>query len=321
MQRARSLVAPLVGALLLTTVAHAGDRPSPIAHDPAASPPPPTQPAAPPTDETATDPPAGSGEDGASAAAMRIAVYDFEVDDVDERTARVLTDSVLFEVRKLARVSAIGMNEIAAMLDLEAQKQLVGCSEEDSCLADIAGALGVDGLVIGAVARVGGEHVFTLKRIDQRRATTVGNVTKRLAAGNGEELLAVVGDMVAEVFPDHELRPGTTRGVDAEVGRRLNPPPLPPWVFWTGVGTTSVLVVSAGLAGAGWGVLQSDYSALAERSASEVVDGATLKELGGRAQTAEIAGWSLVGSAVLVGAVTGVLAAFTDFYGYGEDDS
>lgn len=308
----------VVGALLLAASARAGDAPSPVEHAPE-----PTMP--PPKADAAADAATTGAETSDAAPAVsegppiRIAVYDLEVEGLDERTARVLTDSVLFEVRKLSHISAIGMDEVRAMLDLEAQKAMVGCSAEDSCLADIAGALGVDGLVIGAVARVGSEDVFTLKRIDQRAAATVGNVTKRLPAGDGEELLAAVGDIVAEVFPEYALREGKARGVDPEVGRRLNPPPLSPWVFWSGVGVTGVMLATAGLAGAGWAVFQSDYSALADRSATEVVDGIALKDAGGRAQTAELAGWSLLGTAAVLGAVTGVLALFTDFYGYGED--
>lgn len=250
---------------------------------------------------------------------MRLAVYDLEVDGLSERKARVLTDAVLFEVRKLSRISAIGMDEVRAMLDLEAQKQLVGCSAEESCLADIAGALGVDGLVIGALARVGDEHVFTLKRIDQREAATVATATKRLPAGDGEELLAVVGEMVETMFPDYALRSGATRGVAPEVGQRLNPPPLPTWVFWSGAGLSGVVLASSAVTASVWALVQADYRALADRSAFEPVDGASLKSAGARAQQTELLAWALLGTAGVTSAVTVVLALFTDFAGVGEE--
>ena len=44
--------------------------------------------------------------------ALRIAVYDLELQNVTQAVGVVVTDSLLTEVRKLQGVSAIGMNEI-----------------------------------------------------------------------------------------------------------------------------------------------------------------------------------------------------------------
>src|SRR5207253_3240205 len=87
---------------------------------------------------------------------QRIAVYDFELSGIDKRVGRVVTDATVAELRKLQGVSVVGMDEVRAALDMEAQKQLVGCSSE-SCVAEIAEALGVDGVVIGQLAQVGDE--------------------------------------------------------------------------------------------------------------------------------------------------------------------
>ncbi len=47
--------------------------------------------------------------------------------------------------------------QIATVLGLERQKQLVGCSEDGvSCMAELANALGVDGVVSGEIARLEG---------------------------------------------------------------------------------------------------------------------------------------------------------------------
>ena len=61
--------------------------------------------------------------------ALRIAVYDLQLDGVDERVGHVVTDALVDELRKLQKVSVVSMVEVRAMLDVEAQKQLVGCSD------------------------------------------------------------------------------------------------------------------------------------------------------------------------------------------------
>jgi len=45
--------------------------------------------------------------------------------------------------------------EISALLGLERKRQLLGCSESSSqCVTELAGALGVDALVVGDVAKL-----------------------------------------------------------------------------------------------------------------------------------------------------------------------
>lgn len=176
---------------------------------------------------------------------LRIAMQDLKVTGLDPRLASVVTDSLLVELRKMRGVSVIGMDEIRAMLDQEANKSVMGCDEETSCLADIAGALGAEELLSGSIAVIGDEYVFGLRRIHQAEAKVTASLNRRLKKGDGEELLAAVGPAIAELFPDLTLRKGKERGVADEVALKLNPPPLRPWVFWSAAGLTAVLASGA----------------------------------------------------------------------------
>ncbi len=245
---------------------------------------------------------------------LRLAVYEMKVDGVDERIGRVVTDALVVEVRKLQRVSVISMDEVRAMLDLEAQKQLTGCGD-DSCIAEIADSLGVDGLVIGTLAKIGDDHVFGVRRIDQRAAASMGQVSQRLKAGNGEEFLAMLGPSVEQLFPvaDYPLRAGQKRGVSEELALRISPPPIPTWVFWTATASAGVLGVAAGAALTVNLVLfdqvkQRETQAIdVPQSGKEVVDVRAQNDL---AATSAIA---LGTGAVLTGAGAGVVAMFTDW--------
>ena len=62
--------------------------------------------------------------------AVRVAVYDLAATDVPPPIVQVVTEAVTEEVRKLEGVAVVSMSEIRAMLDLEAQKQLTGCSDQ-----------------------------------------------------------------------------------------------------------------------------------------------------------------------------------------------
>lgn len=249
--------------------------------------------------------------------ALRIAVYDLELEGVPRNVGAVVTESVLQEVRKLQGASAIGMNEIRDMLAHEATKQLAGCSEDSSsCLADLAGALGVDDLVTGKLARIDKSNVLTLRRIDQKRAEVAGVVDKRLEAGSGQEFLAAIGPSIKELYPTRELKPGYVRGVSKDVALRLDPPPVPVWATLALGGVAA----GAGIAGGIVGVLaltsQSAYKDYAALGKTEVISGATLVKKGNQATTFATAADGLFITAGVVAITTAVVALFTDWKGY-----
>ncbi len=269
-----------------------------------ASPPP-----APPTVATAAEPPRR---------ALRIAVYELARTGVDERVGVVVQESLLLELRKLQRCSVVGMDEIRAMLDHEATKQMLGCADE-SCLAEIADAVGADVLVIGSLARVGDEHVFGLRRIDMGTQQVAGSYSQRVVAQDGVELLALVGPAVLATFADLPLRPGAVRGVADEMFIRLHPPPFAPWLFWTTAVTTGVVAASTIAAGAGYVVAQTTWAQKASSgTAAKPVDGRGLSELEDVVTGTAIATWVFLGATVLGAAASGAVFAFTDWRGDDE---
>jgi hypothetical protein len=200
--------------------------------------------------------------------ALRVAIPDAEVDgDVESRLKLMLTQSLVAEVRKLEAVSAISADEVRELLAAERQRQLLGCSEDGgACLAELAGALGADELVATRLAAVGKSYSLSVKRLDGRRFRVIETFTRTVERRDGEELLALVGPAIQALFPERPLRQGKTRGVAKEVARRLNPPPLPRWVF---ISTLGAAVLTTGV-GSGMGYLAAeshrDYVSLTERA-------------------------------------------------------
>lgn len=250
--------------------------------------------------------------------ATRIAVYDLEVQGIEASVGTVVTDSLLAEIRKLRGVSSIGMDEIRDMLSHEANKQLLGCESNDACLAELAGALGVDNLITGRLSKAADSHVLMVRRIDQHRAQVAGTVNRRLQEGSGQEFLLAIGPAVEELFPDRPLREGLTRGVPDEVALRLDPPPLPTWTFWTSAGGTA-------LAGAGAAVFallarnaEADYNRYARQSTTQLLPGDQLVEKGQEMDTYADATNGLWITAAVLAAASGVIYLFTDWEGYGD---
>ena len=249
---------------------------------------------------------------------IRTAVYNLELESIPESMGRVVTDALLAEVRKIEGISAIGMEEITQMISLEAQKQMMGCDASESCLAQIAGALGVDELITGNLTELSGSRVLTIRRIDQQRAKVVGTVQERLKVGSGEEFLLAIGPSVEKLYPARVYRPGTTRGVPKKLVLRLNPPPVPRWatetVGWSAAGTA----LRGGLSYLLTWREHTKYTEQLEGARSSYLVGRYATDLGDRGQVLEKASLTLVLSAAVLGAVFGVLSPLTDWDGFLE---
>lgn len=236
-----ALLAVSVAGIAPGTVDASADRPAPALANPAASPAASSAVSAPAIMEVASE--------SVPAKRLRIAVMDLSLagDDVPARTGRIVADNLVAELRKLQNVTVVSMDELRAMLAAEATRQELGCSAEQSCLAEITDALGADVLVVGGIASFDDARVLSLRRLDQGSATASQQVDERLVIAGGEELLAAVGPAVAKLFPEVALRSGQVRGVPPEIARRLNPPPLPVWSTLA-VGGLGVAALAGGVA-------------------------------------------------------------------------
>src|SRR5687768_8487792 len=137
----------------------------------------------------------GAPTGGASPAqVVRVAVYDlaFDAAAVSPRAARLVTNLFVVELRKLQGISVVSMDEVRAMLDYEADKQLLGCTEGKACHSSVGEALGVDHIVVGELGVVGDVSTLSLRRIDQAAAKVVDSFAVRLTPEGGEEFLAAI---------------------------------------------------------------------------------------------------------------------------------
>jgi hypothetical protein len=265
---------------------------------------------------------AGAADEPPAAAAsakphklMRLAVYDLAVAGVDPRVGALVTDSIVVELRKLEGVSVVGMAEVRAMLQYEAEKQVLGCNAGPACATAVGEALGVDQILVGELSLVGGESVFTLRLIDETNATAVDSYTQRLTPANGEEFLAAVGPAVQKLFPSLKLRVGQARGVAPELALSVNPPPVPVWAT-VATGVFAGVLLSAGVvAGASALSEGNTFTSLQAQAKKTPVDATLLTSAGDRAQGWAATANALYVGAVVVGAAAGVMVPFTDWTG------
>lgn len=69
-----------------------------------------------------------------------------------------------------ANVRVITARDIGAMLGLDRQKQLMNCTE-NNCSAELVGAMGASGLIVGDIGRLGDEFALNVKILSSKDGT------------------------------------------------------------------------------------------------------------------------------------------------------
>lgn len=114
------------------------------------------------------------------------------------RVAEALSPLLVAELARREGMSVISQADVRALLELEANKALAGCSET-SCMTDIAGSLGAELMCASTLGRVGNEWVVSLTLIQVDGAKVVRRSTGR-AKGGDEEASTAVSLAVHELF-------------------------------------------------------------------------------------------------------------------------
>jgi hypothetical protein len=138
-----------------------------------------------------------------TAGPTKLAVMDIQArDGVTPGLVQIVTDAVVTEVRKRAHgMTVISSEDMRSLLGLQAQKQRLGC-QDMACLAELGGALGVDEMLVGSLAKLGTSTILNLRHIDTRHAKVLADTSERLKGKADEDLLDAAVRAVATLFPD-----------------------------------------------------------------------------------------------------------------------
>ena len=158
-------------------------------------------------------------------AAVTVAVMEFtSKGGVTQEQMDALGDMVANQIRGMGEYEVIGKSDIRAALQLEQQKQMLGCDSE-SCMADIGGALGVRWMVMGNISLFGKTYLLNLKLLDVERVKVARGLSKTLKGGEDAlvesvpaavlELMAaahkdLIGEKAPEPPPEDKVKPKPT---------------------------------------------------------------------------------------------------------------
>lgn len=112
-----------------------------------------------------------------------VTVLQLQGNGIAAETAKTISELFSVELSKIPGLRVTNDEDIRRMLDVEAQKQSVGC-DESSCLLEIAAALGTRYVVWGSIGKLGNLVVVTVNLFD---SDAQGSVRRESAQAEGLE--------------------------------------------------------------------------------------------------------------------------------------
>ncbi len=244
--------------------------------------------------------PSANAESPASATASvkpRVVVMELAtVGEVTAELARAYADKLLLALRQDGRYDEIGYNDFRAMLGHEALKQAVGCTDDVACMAEIAGAAGVDLLLGGTLLEEKGTFTVLVTLIDSAKAKVSSRVERR-ASGGTAALFATAPAVINEAFPGGALAE-VVRAQAAAEGRPLLFGIVSSSVAVGALAGGVVCMVLAGSAKSDADALYAEYRAAASETLATELHGQVDDKIHAR-NTRAVLGYSLFGVGAL----------------------
>lgn len=192
------------------------------------------------------------------------------------------------------RLKVTTRRDIEQILGLERQKALLGCSEDaSSCLAELAGGLGVDAVLSGSLAKTGSSYTVTMRVVRSTDGADVASTSERL---KDEDAL---GEWLEAEAPRLAERIAAAFGRSRSAGS-----PVVRWI---------PAFVGVGLLAAGVG-MQVGARGDAKRLEEGTVPLGETSEVVSRGKTLEAASWVFigVGAAAVAASVTWAIVGSAD---------
>jgi TolB-like protein len=233
-------------------------------------------------------------------AKVKVAVMDVAgVQGVAPGTATILTNIVVADVAR-SGLDTISKGDITAIIGFERQKQILGCSGDASCVAEIGGALGVDYMITGQVGQIGSQYHLSLQLEETQKARVAARAS-RFADKSEDALVKVTRDATAEVIAPAVARlpVASQRGtVPLAAPAKAGPSHRSAWIAY---GVAGALLVGGGATGY---VAKSRYDDLKAKEGKPGYAAAYASDRGTIKNTALAADVMLGGAAVAAGVGT-----------------
>ena len=132
--------------------------------------------------------------------AQRMILMDLKATLVEPEVVGLVNNMVSTELAHQKGFELITGADMRQMVELEAEKQSLGCADDSSCLSELAGAMGARYVVFGEMGKLGSFYLLTLNLFDSKMAKSAARDTLKVKSIDElvEKLPPLIEALVAE---------------------------------------------------------------------------------------------------------------------------
>ena len=262
----------------------------------------------------------------------KVLLLDPKILNLDEKTAKLITSFITAELSQYETLDIISGEDMRRMMELEAEKQSIGCTDDNNCLAELAGALGADLVVYGELGKLGNQYMLQQSLFDTKKGKAIARISVQSESVGviPGQLRAKLRYLVKDFLPKDGSEGSNAIAVQPTAPAAPTPPkakpiPLVSWVLYS----SGALSLAAG----GTLTYLGNQSYQAYQTSKTELDGIRTDANTGVNQKAVAllnknereADWNSTGQAFLYSGISaltlGVAAVAAGFYFYQEADS
>jgi hypothetical protein len=182
---------------------------------------------------------------------------------VDQELADALTEVILGPYSVARGSTVISRADLAKLVDLEAQKQAMGC-DDGSCMSELAAALDANRVVSGTITKVGSAFLMVLNEYDAKEVKSLGRVQETVEGDEAKlvEVAQRLAEQLVGAAPTAAVG-GITGGATAAAGSiEIRTTPSSAEVFLAGEakGMTPVRIDNLRVGNLPLKIIRKDYS-------------------------------------------------------------
>ena len=166
---------------------------------------------------------------------------------IDAQLGGVYLDRFVSLLQDAGPIKVTTPRDMEQVLGLERQRQLMGCESSSSCLAELSGALGVDAVLGGSLAKTAAGYLVTLRAVrttdGSEVATASGRFRDEVSLGDWLEAQgpAMAKRLLTAFGRAQDVTPVVTKPIEAPPG------PSTPVVRWVPAGVGAIALAAGGV--------------------------------------------------------------------------
>ena len=137
----------------------------------------------------------------------RVLLMDLKNNGLDENLVKTINSLLTVNMTTFSQFNVMSGNDVKQLVALEMEKQNMGCTDDGSCLAEIAGAMGATLVIFGDAGKIGNVMLINLSLFNAELGRSMSRVS--IQAINLDEIpvkmSSSLSKLMAPVMPKEEV--------------------------------------------------------------------------------------------------------------------